>query len=74
MGITTIQPRLLKIPEAALMLGLGRSKLYELIQRESIKVVRIDRAVRIPASEVDRFLAERYALSGIETGAPDRAA
>jgi len=71
---TTVQPRLLKIPEAALMLGLGRSKLYELIQRDCIRVVRVDRAVRVPVSEIDRFLATQYTAQVIDIVAPDAAA
>lgn len=39
---------LLPIPEAARRLGLGRSKLYELIACGDIETVRIGRAVRVP--------------------------
>ncbi|MGI8657235.1 MAG: helix-turn-helix transcriptional regulator [Candidatus Limnocylindria bacterium] len=54
--------RLLKIPEAAAELSIGRSHLYELIAGGHVKAVRIgERGVRIPASELDRFVAERLA-------------
>ena len=66
LSVSTVQPRLLKIPEACLMLGLSRSKLYELMQRESIRAVRLDRAVRVPVSEIDRYLAAQYAAQGID--------
>ncbi len=47
---------LLKLPEAGERLGLGRSKLYELIQEGVLPVVRIGRSVRVPASELERFV------------------
>jgi len=62
------------VTEAARVLGISRSKLYELIQRDTIRVVRIDRAVRIPVGEIDRFLASQYAAQGIDVATPDRAA
>ena len=73
---TAVQPRLLKIPEACLLLGLSRSKLYELFDRpDGIRAVRLDRAVRVPVSEIDRFLAAQYKTQGIEiAGEPDAAA
>jgi excisionase family DNA binding protein len=43
---------LLRIPEAAARLGVGRSTLYDLIADHAIPVVRIGRAVRIPASRL----------------------
>ena len=52
---------LLTIPEAASRLSLGRSKTYELIERGLLPVVRIGRAVRIPASEVERFVEKLQA-------------
>ena len=49
--------RLLKIPEAAAELSIGRSRLYELLQAGEIKAVKIgSRGVRVPASELDRFV------------------
>ncbi len=54
--------RLLKIPEAAAELSIGRSRLYELLQAGEIKAVKIgSRGVRVPSSEIDRFIAERLA-------------
>ena len=72
--ITAIQPRLLKIPEACLMLGISRSKLYDLLGRDAIRAVRLDRAARIPVSEVDRYLAAQYAAQGIDVAPTDDAA
>lgn len=44
------------IPEAAHKLGLSRSKLYEMIARQEIRVVRIGGSVRITADELRRFV------------------
>lgn len=52
--------RLLRIPDAAAELSIGRSRLYELLAAGDIKAVRIGaRGVRVPQSELDRFVAER---------------
>lgn len=47
---------LLKADEAATYLGLGRSKLYELIAAGELPLVRIGRAVRFPRVELDRLI------------------
>ena len=47
---------LLTIPAAASRLSLGRSKTYELIEEGLLPVVRIGRAVRVPASGVQQFV------------------
>lgn len=49
----------LKVVEAATMLGVSRSALYELIYKREIGVVRLGgRSIRIPRSEIDRLLAD----------------
>jgi excisionase family DNA binding protein len=57
---------LLRIPEAAARLGLGRSTIYELIQAGDLPAVKIGRAVRVPASRlaawVERQTAEAEAI------------
>ena len=50
---------LLKVPEAAELVGLGRSKLYELMQAGQIPVIRIGRGVRIPASGLREWVARQ---------------
>ena len=51
-----VEKLLLTVPESAARLGLGRSKFYELLQSGQIKPVRIGRAVRIQAAELERFV------------------
>jgi len=48
---------LISVTDAADLLGVGRSKLYELMNRGVIASVKIDRCRRIRRSEVDRFIA-----------------
>ena len=51
---------LLRVEEAAEALNLGRSKTFELIRDEKLRVVRIGRSVRVPADAVREFV-ERLA-------------
>lgn len=48
---------LVKVPQAAAMLGISRTKLYELIARKEIPVCRIDRSVRISVDTLQRWVA-----------------
>jgi excisionase family DNA binding protein len=50
------QPLLLTVPEAARVLGIGRSTLYELIAAGAIDTVHIGRACRIPISALKHFV------------------
>ena len=43
---------LLKVHEAGEMLGLGRSKIYEMIAAGEIKTIRVGRAVRVPVASL----------------------
>lgn len=59
---------LLKVSEAAALLGVSRSKCYELIQRGELRVVRIDSAPRIPRTEIEAFV-ERLQQAAATPGA-----
>jgi excisionase family DNA binding protein len=50
---------LLSIPEAAKTLGLGRTKVYELIATEGLPVVRFGRAVRVPVNSLQQWIEQR---------------
>ena len=57
MTSTTITRRLLlTIPEAAQVLGIGRSKLYELIAAKQLETVKIGRCTRVPAAAIEDFV------------------
>ena len=46
------------MPEAAELLGIGTSKLWELVMAAEIESVRIGRARRISRRALDNFIAE----------------
>ena len=49
---------LLRADEVANILGLGRSKVYELIMTRQLPVVRIGRLVRVPRPALERWIEE----------------
>jgi excisionase family DNA binding protein len=53
------QRLLLRIPEVMAMLGLGRTKIYQLIATGELPVVRVGRAVRISRAALDEWVEER---------------
>lgn len=52
---------LLRVRQAGELLGLGHSKVYELLRAGELRSVRIGRARRIPRAEVAAFVARRMA-------------
>jgi excisionase family DNA binding protein len=58
---------LLKIDEAASLLGVARATLYRLIWSGAIRPVHIGRCVRVPRSEVERFARELLETGKVET-------
>ena len=50
---------LLRLSEVAARLGLGRSTIYELIQRGELPVIRVGRAVRVPVVALERWVERR---------------
>ena len=56
---TVTQPLLLSIPDVATTLGLGRSKVYELIAKEGLPVVRFGRSVRVSAASLQKWVEQR---------------
>jgi excisionase family DNA binding protein len=49
-------PLLVTAAEAAATLGVGRTKLYELINRGELRPVHIGRSLRVPVAELERFV------------------
>ena len=54
-GASQAGPLLLRVTEAAELLGISRSSLYQLLATGRLKAVRLGRTVRIPRREVDRI-------------------
>lgn len=50
---------LLTVPEAAALLAIGRTTLYELVATGQLATVHIGRAVRIPRAELEAFISRR---------------
>lgn len=66
MGTRSTDRLLLTTAEAAHRLGIGRSKFYELLGEKRLTTVKIGRAVRVPAREVERFADELIEEAALE--------
>ena len=55
----SVSPLLLSVPEVARSLGLGRTKVYELIATEGLPVVRFGRAVRVSVASLQQWVERR---------------
>lgn len=61
----TTEKQWLKVPEAAELLGLPKTRAYELIQQGELPAVRIgERSIRINRAELERFLLETRRIAG----------
>jgi excisionase family DNA binding protein len=58
---TDVEPFLLTIPQVSAMLGLGRSKIYDLIRDEGLPTAKFGTAVRVPAEELKQWVKLRIA-------------
>ena len=58
--------RLLRVPQVCDELALGRSTVYLLIGRGELRTVRVGKAVRVPAEELERFIAARVSDAATE--------
>ena len=56
---TTAPPLVLSIPEVARSLGLGCTKIYELIAHEGLPTVTFGRARRVRLSSLQQWLEQR---------------
>jgi excisionase family DNA binding protein len=56
-GKSTVDPTLLTVRQAAQVLGIGRSTLYELIAAGVLETVAIGRARRVPHEALVAFVA-----------------
>lgn len=56
-GEGTMRPITVRIREACRITGIGRSKLYELIQAGDIQTIKVGAITLIPVASIDRFLS-----------------
>ena len=54
-----LQPLLLNVPQVAKLLGLSRTKVYELIATEGLPVLKFGRAVRVSFKSLQQWLDQR---------------
>ena len=54
-----LPPLLLTVPQAAHMLAISRSAMYQLVWNGEVTPVRIGRSVRFTVAELERFVAAR---------------
>ncbi len=51
-----VRPLLVSVEQAAGLLGIGRTTLYELIRQGDVRPIRIGRCVRIPQRELEAYV------------------
>jgi excisionase family DNA binding protein len=78
-AISNLQPHhkeLVTVREAARLLSLGQSKIYELIRRHELAAVKIDGATRIPMTVIERWIGEKLdelqEVNGVERTRAER--
>ena len=60
--ISNVQPLSVRVPQAATMLGIGRSKLYELIAADEIDTIKVGTITLIPMASLKSFLERKGLL------------
>ncbi len=55
----TVGRMLLRVPEVAQTLGLGKTTVHDLIARGELRTVRVGRALRVPAADSRRWVEEQ---------------
>lgn len=60
--MTPIEPICVRVDEAARMLGLGRTKLYELIGSGEITAIKLGKATRITTESLRDFVRRQRCL------------
>jgi excisionase family DNA binding protein len=59
--MSPVEPLLLTIPQVAALLGLGRTKVYDLIDHEGLPTIKLGTARRIPKQALELWLTQRIA-------------
>ncbi|HEY8641323.1 MAG TPA: helix-turn-helix domain-containing protein [Candidatus Dormibacteraeota bacterium] len=72
-----METMLLNAEETATLLGLGRTKVYEMLAAGELPVIRIGRSVRVPRSALERWIEgrtmpedERVFTTGVDSRSP----
>ena len=59
----TVEPICVRVNDAARMIGVGRTKLYELISSGELETVKIGKATRITTDSLHRLVERHQALN-----------
>jgi excisionase family DNA binding protein len=70
----TTEQLLLRIPEAARLCGVSKSKLYHMIHEGSVPIVRFGKSIRIPTDTLRKVISDRTRMDGTTAKPKDRAA
>ncbi|WP_324827925.1 helix-turn-helix domain-containing protein [Qipengyuania zhejiangensis] len=62
-GRQLVEPICVRVNDAARMIGVGRTKLYELIANGELEAVKIGKATRITTSSLHRLVERHRALN-----------
>lgn len=62
-------PVLLRVPEAARMLGVGRSLTYELIAAGDLEAIHVGNVIRVPVDAVHAYVDRRRSTEPAVRGA-----
>jgi excisionase family DNA binding protein len=60
-----LEPVAVRIPQAAAMLGIGRSTLYLCIAAGEIETIKIGRATLIPVQSIKAFVAGKLSIEPV---------
>jgi len=66
-----VLPLLFSVPEAARLLSISRSKLYQMIHRGKIHSIRIGRSRRLALKDLERWIQRQKRHNGQEVGSHD---
>lgn len=62
-GNQSVEPLCLRVNDAARMIGVGRTKLYELISSGELETVKIGKATRITTASLHRLVERHRAMN-----------
>jgi len=60
----------IRVPDAARMLGIGKTKLYELIAAREIDIIKVGRATLIVVRSLERFVERQSVAAWAEAPQP----
>ena len=56
-GVQPPRQRLLRVPEAAAVLGVGKSTTYDLINAGALRAVKVGRSLRVATEDIEAYIS-----------------